>query len=355
MKRTSLKIILAIVVLTGVVALVVWGMLARKEQAREVEQERPAEAPSRVSVQGNAVVVTIDQASQGKSGIRVAPLAPLSQRKEQRATGVVLQLQELFDARNGYAAASAQVERSKANLSASRAEYGRLGLLNADNHNVSDKALQAAEAAWRADEATFQGADASLKALGGSIRQRWGGVIAGWVFEGTAPFERLTRLDALLLQVTFPPDVPVDKAPHAIQVRTGEGAPPIAARLVSPAPATDPRIQGVSFFYLAPAGSGLLPGMNVLARLPVGPVQSGVVVPASALVWWQGKAWAYLQRGTESFVRREIPTSMPVRDGFFVATGLSHQDLVVVKGAQLLLSEESRPRTGGGEEEGDND
>ncbi|WP_129127629.1 efflux RND transporter periplasmic adaptor subunit [Geomonas oryzae] len=355
MNRKSLRVILTMVILSGIAALLVWGWLrGDKERAMDAGGERPVKAPSRVSVADGEVVVAVDETERRKSGIAVASPAPLSRRGEQRATGVVLPLQELFDGLNAFAAAKAQAERARANLSASRAEYERLKLLNADDRNVSDKALQAAEAAWRGDEASLQAASASVKALSGSLRQRWGGVIAGWVREGGAPLERLARQEDRLLQVTFLPDVRVATAPRTIRLQTAGGAPSIAARLVSPAPATDPRIQGISFLYLAPARSGLLPGMNVPARLPVGPMVQGVVVPDAAVVWWQGKAWAYLEKGADRFVRREIPTSAPVDGGYFTAGGLSADDRVVVSGAQLLLSEEFRPRIKGGGE-GDDD
>lgn len=353
MKRKSVKIIVTSIILAGIAGLLVWGYLeSRKEMAMEAERERPVKAPSRVSVQGDEVVITLDAESRKKSAIVVAPLAAVSHRGEVRATGVVLQLQGLFDARTGYASAKAQVEKSKALLAASGNEYQRLKLLNADNRNISDKALQAAEAAWRADEAAVRAAIPSLQALSGSIRQQWGSVIAGWLFEESPAFERLTRQDELLLQVTLPHDVHVDAGPQSIQVQAADGTRLITARLVSAAPATDPRIQGLSFFYLAPAQSGLLPGMNVLARLPFGPMMKGVVVPASAVVWWQGKAWAYQQKGADSFVRREVPTGIPVKDGIFVATGFSPEDQVVVSGAQLLQSEEFRSQIQVGEEGG---
>lgn len=354
MKTRGVKIIVTVVVLVAVVALLVWGILeGRKEQATEAERERPVKVPSRVSVQNNEVVVTIDQATQEKSAIVVAPLAALSHRGEERATGVVLLLQELSDARSGYVAAKAQMEKSRAFLAASHSEYERLKTLNADNRNISDKALQAAEAAWRADEATLRAATDSLKALNGSIRQRWGDVIAGWLFEGAPHFDRLAQLQELLIQVTFPPDAHVTAGPQIIHVQTGDGTRLVTARLVSPATATDPRIQGVSFFYTAPARPGFLPGMNVLALLPTGPALKGVVVPAAAVIWWQGKAWVYLKKGMDSFVRREVPTTVPVNDGFFVATGLSPDDRVVVKGAQLLHSEEFRSQIEVGEEGGE--
>ena len=85
--------------------------------------------------------------------------------------------------------------------------------------------------------------------------------------------------------------------------------------------------------------------MNVVASLPVGGEVKGVRIPASAVVWWEGKAWIYRQQQEGEFERIEIPTGHAVPDGWFVAkgaNGLSDADRVVVTGAQLLLSEELR-------------
>ncbi len=68
----------------------------------------------------------------------------------------------------------------------------------------------------------------------------------------------------------------------------------------------------------------------------------GGVVPDSAAVWLDGKAWAYVQKGRERFVRLEVSTNHPVREGWFVTNNFAAGDRVVVQGAQLLLSEEFR-------------
>ncbi len=68
----------------------------------------------------------------------------------------------------------------------------------------------------------------------------------------------------------------------------------------------------------------------------------GVVVPDSAVVWLDGKAWAYVQKGREQFVRQEVSTNRPKGDGWFVTENFSAGDRVVAQGAQLLLSEEFR-------------
>ncbi len=97
----------------------------------------------------------------------------------------------------------------------------------------------------------------------------------------------------------------------------------------------------MSYFYTARAQTGFLQGMNVRSYLSHGPLFNGVLVPASAIVWQKGKAWVYLQKDSERFVRREISTETPVEDGVFVREGLSMEDRVAVKGAQILLSIEN--------------
>jgi hypothetical protein len=68
----------------------------------------------------------------------------------------------------------------------------------------------------------------------------------------------------------------------------------------------------------------------------------GVVIPDSAVVWLDGRAWAYVQKGRGSFIRQEVVTNHPVEKGWFVTKKFQNGDRVVVQGAQLLLSEEFR-------------
>ena len=66
----------------------------------------------------------------------------------------------------------------------------------------------------------------------------------------------------------------------------------------------------------------------------------GLIVPTSAVVWSEGKAWVYQQTAADHFTRRAVPTDIPVEKGFFVAEGFSPGDKLVTRGAQALLSEE---------------
>jgi hypothetical protein len=335
--------LVAIIVLAGIGAFLVWGFLeGQKELAVEQERERPVKAVSRVSIQDHEPVITLDRGTRHHSGIVVAPLEPTSHQEELRAYGTVVDLGDLIDLRKSLATAKADVEKAQAGLEASRKEYERLKALHAENRNISDKALQAAAAAWRGDAASVHAAQDTLRAWEGSAQQRWGGVLTKWVFDPSPAFDRLLQRQDVLLHITLPADTPLASASQTATIQAQDGT-LAAATLVSPSPRTDARIQGMSVFYLAPAQTpGLLPGMNVLAYLPVGPQVQGVVVPASAIVWWQGKTWVYGEKDENHFVRREISTETPVQQGWFVAKHLAAGDRLVVRGAQLLLSEEFR-------------
>jgi hypothetical protein len=82
--------------------------------------------------------------------------------------------------------------------------------------------------------------------------------------------------------------------------------------------------------------------MNVLAFLATGKIIDGVAVPASAVVWWQDRAWVYQRMGPQKFVRVEIATDLPAAGGGYIVAGMPPDIQIVSSGAQLLLSEEFR-------------
>ena len=341
--RALLKILVMIFVVVMVGGVVVLGFLhIRHKTMRERPRERALPLPPQASVQAGERVILLAADMQEKSGIVIVPLEPSTYQEVISAYGVVLPLQDFLDLRTSYLAAQVQVEKAQAVLSASRKDYERLKLLHTANHNVSDKALQAAEATWRADEANLRTAQDALRAVDSTARTQWGAVLAEWLSQSSPALDRLLHQQDVLVQLSVPPGSRIVAAPQVAQLQTAEGT-AVSAKLLSPSPRTDPRIQGRSFFYLAPAQPPhFLQGMSVLAALAVGAQHRGVLVPASAVVWWQKKAWVYVQKDPHQFVRREIIPDKPFKDGWFTHDHFQTGELVVVSGAPLLLSEEFR-------------
>ncbi len=349
--KTSYKLLLILTALIVIVSFLIWAFTAKRGgSAAQREEEHAEKEKPHVSAEGGETAITLGKEVQEKGGIVISRLATVTHRQEIRAYGTVLQTQDLLDLRNSYIAAKAQVEKATAALDASSREYVRLKALHEEERNISDKSLQAAEAVRRSDEAGASSAQEGLLTIKEMVRQRWGKVIAEWLFTGSPSFKRLVHQEDVLVQITLPSDAQI-AAPSQTALFDTQNGKPATGSLVSPSPRTDPRIQGKSFFYVASAqATGFLPGMNTLAYMSVGSPVPGVVVPKTAVVWWQGKSWVFAQKSPEQFVRREISTETPLKDGWFVVKGLAAGDRVVVKGTQSLLSEEFRSQIKVGEE-----
>lgn len=328
--------------------LAIWGFIeGRKELALEAERERPVQVPSRVVNEPDGIAVVFDAATQKRADIAVAPVRTTTRRGEVETLATVLPLQDLIDLRNAYVAARTQVERTRAAAQASRREYERIKALHGDEFNVSTKALEVAQAQWQADDAAARGAAEALEAAERGARQKWGSVLAAAVAGNAASFERLAAGREVLLRVAAPAGAALPEPPAKARVVASDSS-LRTATLVSPSPQADPRIQGLTFFYAA-TSNGLLPGTTLTAYLPIGAEKTGAVVPADALVWWQGKAWYYVQSAPGRFVRRELAGAQPVDEGGFVP-GMPSLN-VVVRGAQTLLSEELRSQIQVGEDD----
>jgi hypothetical protein len=344
------KTIILFVIGMAVAGLAIWGFVAgRKELAQEQARERPISVPSRV-VSGEAgTAVTFDPQTQKLADIGVAAVEQTTHRGETLALATVLSPQALTDLRNHFVAVTAQTDQAVAALAASRREYERLKSLHGDERNISDRALQAAEATWRSDQAAEQSAQAAVDAIQQTARQTWGTVLATAVADNTPLFRRLAAQQEVLLRIAAPSGSRLPVPPSQASV-VGDDNAVITATLVSASPQADPRIQGTTFFYAA-AAEGLLPGTTLTARLPVGPQETGVTIPAAAVVSWQGKAWYYVESTPGRFARHELTDAAPVAGGWFAPRLGAMQ--VVVRGAQTLLSEELRGQVPAGEEDED--
>jgi hypothetical protein len=337
----SVKLLVATAV-TALGALMVWGVLAgRNEAAIEAERDRPIKVPIRVSSENGEPLIKLDSETQQRSGIETAALPSAPHPEQVRGYGMVLDVARLTELSNNYANAKAQVQIAQAKLAMSRPAFERAQKLFTEHQVVSEAQLQAAVAGFGTDQASLAAAEAQVRTLTATAYQEWGSVLGKSLIDGSPMITRLIERQDFLLQITLPPAVILPTPPSTASIATDKLS-QAAITFVSPATRIDPKIQGMSFFYTVPAESGVLPGMNVLASLPSGKSIEAATVPASAIVWWQGRAWVYRRRGRDSFVRVEIATDLPARGGGYIVKDLPKDAEIVMRGAQLLLSEEFR-------------
>jgi multidrug efflux pump subunit AcrA (membrane-fusion protein) len=341
LRRGSGKL-LGLVAIIALGLLLVWGfVIGRNQAAVEGDRFRAVKAPLRVTADNGATVITIDEETQRHSGITSDVLTATPHQQQIRAYGTVLDIARLTELSNRYASAQAQVQTAQAKVALSRMEFNRATKLYNDQRAVSEAQMQSAEAAFATDQANLMAAQAQARSLTAQAYQDWGSVIGKSLIDGSPTIERLIERQDFLLQITLPPGVMLAPAPLTASIESGKDT-RAEITFVSPATHIDPKIQGISFFYVAPANSGVLPGMNVLAFLPTGKTVDGVTVPASAVVWWQNRAWVYQRTGPNKFVRVEIDTDLPAPGGGYIVGNMPGDVQIVTGGAQLLLSEEFR-------------
>jgi hypothetical protein len=316
----------------------------RKGQAKK--------GPAQVSVENGQTVLTLDAPTQDRLGLEVTILTATLTRAQVTLPALVLSIQDLTTFRNGYVTMQAQLQKSRVEADVARKEYTRLKSLFEQNQNISEKSLQSAEGTLQANEADVQAGEEQLNLQESVLRQEWGSVVAKWAVESSPELQRVFDQREALVQMTMPSGTTFG-APKTISLEILRGT-RTEASLVSSFPRVDPRIQGTSFLYIAPAHLGLTPGVNLLAHLSVGSQMKGLIVPTSAVVWSEGKAWAYQQIASDRFTRRSMSTDAPVERGFFVTQGFSPGDRVVTQGAQALLSEEMLLHGQGGGESDEN-
>ena len=343
--RININRLMLAILLIGLAAIAVWLFSSGKLNTQSQQAATHPTVAPRVALVNGVTVVTIDTAAQAQSGIRTEILSSTNDQTEIAAYGTVLDLQPLIDLRARYAAGLADADTASATLAASRQEYQRSRVLYQDNQNVSLKSYQAAQAAYRSDQARTEATALNLQNIQAEMRQQFGATLGGWALDYRSPaFARLLNRQEVLLRITMPLDDGI-AAPTRIKIGANDKR-RLSADLVSPSPQSDPTIQGNAFIYRTAAP--LASGTRIAAYLPTAKQAArGILIPASAIVWYGGQPWAYVQMNAERFGRYPVAQQSPMQGGFFVTQDFKPEQHIVVSGAQLLLSEELKPPPGG--------
>lgn len=301
-------------------------------------------APARATRVDGASAIRLTPAEQKQTGLQLMRLEATTFQPESLAAGRVVDLAPLLEARSVHGAARAEAAVARAAGAASALEVQRLRTLHAEDGNVSARELERAEATAAADRARLAAAQRQVDDLAARTAQQWGPQLAAVALrDGDAALARLIQRQEVLLLVTLRRGETLPAAVKSIRVGpSGERAATRRATLVSAAPGTDPVTQGETYFFRCDAAR-LRTGMRVDAWIPhPGKAARGVEVPGSAVLWYANRLWVYVKSGDDLFVRRPLLDYAETADGWFVSRGVGPGEHVVLRGAQMLLSEEFR-------------
>lgn len=332
--------------LTAVVAVVVIFALRSFGGAREADAgDAPLFAPVRTKMVDGQMHVIIEAKDRATSGIVTVRLSTTNYQGEASGLATVVSPQTLAEQARAYQQASADAAHGGVNVKAAQLEVDRLQPLHKADRIVSDKALETAENTLATEQANLKVATAQLQTQQATLQEQWGPVLGPWLTSNPPDLARLLGGQDLLLQIALPADQPVSN-PATAKIEVAPNA-TLSAHIISAVPQADPKFQGQSFYAVMPADPHVRPGMTLPGTVPSGPSQTGVVIPENAVVRTGSKSWAYVQEADGSFVRHRVDTLSRAGDGWLQqANGFAAGSAVVVRGAQLLLSEEIKADPG---------
>src|SRR5207245_4007914 len=125
MSKSAKWLVGILIALTVVSVAAVIFTAAHRGDKDEEDQEESVKTPSHVSVENGSTVITLDQQTQRREGIRVAPVTQASMRAELRGSAVVLAASDFATLRNDYVAARTKFAPHPSDLGVSHSQYDR--------------------------------------------------------------------------------------------------------------------------------------------------------------------------------------------------------------------------------------
>ncbi len=334
-----IKMIIAVVAIFGLSA-----MADSDEDAHQTWQSAFNSSEEQKYVASNFSgfpVLEIEPDIQKQAGIKAESLTKTQLRSETIAYGEVVDLKPLLKVRSEYLNAAANFSIAEANLQQAKQNLSRVRGLH-KNQAISTKKLQAQETLWQSANAEHKARYYQLQAIEESAILSWGAILSQWLLNPeTQQFSDLIKQQHTLLQITLPPDDQLPEDTETIYVSTSgnrDDAKPV--QLFSAAPHTDDVFQGETYYFRA--AYKIRTGMHLTAWIPQQQLNSGYIIPETAVLRYLGLYYVYVKLDSEHFVRKQLPVLQKKQQAYFSETEFDPGQELVVQGAQMLLSEELR-------------
>jgi hypothetical protein len=331
------------VALLAALGWVLWRGVTHRHETEHGEAKPEEKAEGEKKEEHEDFVVKLEKEKWKALGLEMAEPLKAELKPQRVAFGRVLDPVPLV-------ALDGELASADAALAASRAEFDRTQALQKSGEGMSRKVAETAEAQFRSDEIKADG-------LRRRARLEWGAAFpAADAAKRRAFVEQLVGGESALVRVELLPGDALAEQPTGARISVlGRESETIESSVITPASDADPKTQAQGFILRVDKPAfALRPGMALTAWLELPQkVRAGFAVPRAAVLRHDGRAWVFVQEETEKFVRKPVSIETPLdgEKGWFVSGesgGIKGDDLLVVTGAQTLLSEELKAQ--GGEE-----
>ena len=313
-----------------------------------------------VALAAELAPVTLEAKAISAGQIRVARLVQLTASPQISAYGFVLNPGPLVTLAADVVAARSAATAASARAALARSEDRRAVHLYRAHHNISRAALQSAQSTLAVAEADRATAVAQLAKWRTMMVADWGSKLSAAALSGSAPIPRLETGAAQLVEVSLPLGQGLPDPPAEVSATSPSGG-TVQLRFVCRAPRTAFGVAGESFFYVMASRASAAIGTPLSVALSASPGKPGVLVPRSAVVWYQGEPFSFREITPDSFAPVPIRGAFVTKKGYFEPEGagtlLHPGDRVVIDGAALLYSAvtQSRAPTTGVAKDADDD
>ncbi len=303
------------------------------------DQILPLSEPASIENQlDGAVELTPEQ--QVLAGLQTRWISKSEYQPDYPVYGICLDLSPLLEFQSLYLTRQAELDAARARLSASEQAIRRIKNLH-QNESASTRQLQSQQSQWQTDKADFIASQQRFHALKQNAKLRWGSWLTDQLTHSSDDFfPQLIEGKLRLLQISLPsgrelPDgiaVPVanDGIRHHAQ----------SAQPVAELPQIDSLSQGRQYL-LTTTDTAIRPGMKISAWIrESNSVQSGIIVPFSALGWHLGEPFVFVKTDEQTFLRQTVSSPLKTASGYFIHDVTDAE--IVISGTQLLLSYEFR-------------
>lgn len=312
------------------------------ESAVEQAQSDPENDNAAASDAVDDMQVRVEGDISDYAGVELLSLTRTDFFPEFKALAQVIDLRPMLNVRSQYQQALASLNVAKVAERSAGQELARLKQLSKGTGSVATKNINYAQAAYNEVAAKLDGSLVELQAIKEQALQTWGETIGTWIVDkDSKEWQRLLHHKDSLLLVTLAANDTLAADVSFIRIsRDGTREQARKAYYVSPALLTDKVMQGETYYFKTATGK-LRTGMRIDAWVVEAnkPLQ-GVFIPEQAIVWHQGQQWVYVQVDDDLYERRPLQTGRVSAGGIFTQTDLAMGDKLVLKGAQMLLSEE---------------
>ena len=345
MKNKSLTIIvLQSVLIIGLLWLIVY--LGRDEIFRDgIDSNsiivRESEVESLISIKNK--IITIPNSIITNSGIEIQSISESKKQSIYSSYGYVVNLKNLIDFKTNYLNINFEINKLNTQLKEENEHFKKLKFLNGDNKNIADSVVHEKEIEINNLRNNLNIQKSNKDNLLQTISQEWGSLFKELL---TNPKRSLLKnifnSESRLLKITIANNKRQKVIPSELMVSSlNQPKNKYKANFITESPIGNSDIQGRAYFYLT-SSNILMMGSKINAYIET--VKDSHVkkfhIPKSAIVWDDGKPWIYAKASDNSFLRYPLFKMEEVDNGWIVQFENIPPKTIVIKGAQLLLSEE---------------